>query len=424
MTKYFNDTVKTYAFPSTMKLFKKNDTAYLILSKNQCSFRKGYSSQHCLVAMIEKLKKSLNSKGSFRALLTDLSKAFDCIPHELTIAKLDTYVFDLKALILVFNYFRNRKQRAKINSSYSDWSDLLFGVPQGSILGLLLFIIFICDLFYFEENVDLASYADDNVPYCASLDIQTTINTLQDSSAKLFDWFSKNSMKANADKRHFLQLNALARISGYMDSSKKGTIMKAFITSHFSYCPLVWMFHSREINNKINRIHERSLRLVYSDKTCTFKELLDTDKSVSVHHKNMQVLGTEIYETVNGLAPTIMNSIFEIKNIESNLRNKNNFKSRRIDSVRCGIDSLTYLGPKIWNIVPEDIKKSKSLNVFKTKIKKWILGDCPCRLCRQFIQNLGYIYLGTDVLYIFFLFFSNIYHQLSSMFACVISFVR
>ena len=95
--------------------------------------------------------------------------------------------------------------------------------------------------------------------------------------------------------------------------------------------------------------------------------------------------------TVNGLAPTIMNSIFEIKNIEYNLRNKNNFKSRRINSVRYGIDSFTYLGPKIWNIVPEDIKKSESLNVFETKIKKCIPENCPCRFCGPFIQNLGYI---------------------------------
>ena len=138
-------------------------------------------------------------------------------------------------------------------------------------------------------------------------------------------------------------------------------------------------------------MHERSLKLVYSDNTSTFKELLDKDNYVSVHHKNIQVLTTEIYKTVNGLAPTIMYSIFEIKNIEYNLRNKNNFKSRRINSVRYGIDSLTYLGPKIRNIFPEDIKKSESLNVFKTKIKKWIQGDCPCRLCRPFIQNLGYI---------------------------------
>ena len=313
------------------------------------------------------------------ANLTDLSKAFDCIPHELIIAKLDANGFNLKPLIHVFNYLRNGKQRVKINSSYSDWSDLLFGVPQGSILGPLLFIIFICDLFYFEENVDIASYADDNTPYCASHDIQTTINTLQDSSVKLFDWFPKNSITANANKCHLLlsknikhvacinhiqienntsekllgvtidselkfdihvnnlckkatqKLNALARISGYMDSSKKRTRVKAFINSHFSY--LVWMFHSREINNKINRVHKRSLRLVYSDKTSTFKELLDKDKSVSVLHKNIQLLATEIYKAVNGLAPTIMNSIFEINNIEDHLSNKNNLKSRRINFV-------------------------------------------------------------------------------------------
>ena len=150
------------------------------------------------MAMIEKWKKSLDSKDSFGVLLTDLSKAFNCIPHELMIAKLDAYGFDLKALLLVFNYLRNRKQRVKTNSSYSDWSDLLFGVPQGSILGPLLFIIFICHLFYFEENVDIASFADENTPYCAGYDTQTTINTLQDSSAKL------NSMKANADKCHLL----------------------------------------------------------------------------------------------------------------------------------------------------------------------------------------------------------------------------
>ena len=78
-----------------------------ILSQNQCDFRKGYSSQHCLIALIEKWKKRLNSKGTFGALLTDLCKSFDCIPHELMIAKFDAYGFDLKSLTLVFNYLCN-----------------------------------------------------------------------------------------------------------------------------------------------------------------------------------------------------------------------------------------------------------------------------------------------------------------------------
>ena len=137
----------------------------------------------------------------------------------------------------------------------------------------------------------------------------------------------------NLSKKATQKINALAQISGFIDSSKKRTITKPFITSHFSYYPLVWMFHIRELNNKINRIHELSLRLVYSDKTSTFQELLDKDKSVSVHHKNIQVFATEIYKAVNSLAPTIMNTIFEIKDIEYNLRDKFNFKSRRINSV-------------------------------------------------------------------------------------------
>ena len=96
------------------------------------------------------MENEYRSKGSFGALLTDLSKAFDCIPHELMIAKLDAYGSDLKAFTFVFNFLRNRKQRVKINSSYSDCSDLLFGVPLGSILRKLLFAIFTYDLFYFE----------------------------------------------------------------------------------------------------------------------------------------------------------------------------------------------------------------------------------------------------------------------------------
>ena len=208
---------------------------------------------------------------------------------------------------------------------------------QGSILGPLLFLIFICDLFDFEENVDITNYADDSSQHCADHDIQTTINTLQDSSAKLFDWFSKNSMKANADKCHLLLSENTKHVA---------------CINHIQIT-----FHSRELNNKINRIHERPLRLVYSDKTSTFQKLLDKDKSISVYHKNIQVLATEIYKTVNGLAPININSIFEIKDIEYNLRNKIIFKSRRINSVRYGIGSLPYLGPKIWNIVPRRYRK-------------------------------------------------------------------
>ena len=123
-----------------------------ILSKYQCGFRRGYNAQHCLMTLIEKWKKSVDNGGAFGALFTDLSKAFDCLSHELLIAKLDAFGFDKNTLKLENSYLSNRRQRIKINSKYSSWSDILFGVPQGSILGPLLFNNFICDMFYFLEG--------------------------------------------------------------------------------------------------------------------------------------------------------------------------------------------------------------------------------------------------------------------------------
>ena len=108
-----------------------------ILSKYQCGFRRGYNAQHCLITLSEKWKKSVDNGGAFGALYTDLSKAFDCLSHELLIAKLDTYGFDKNALKLVYSYLSNRKQRVKINDKYRSCSEILFGVPQGSILGPL-----------------------------------------------------------------------------------------------------------------------------------------------------------------------------------------------------------------------------------------------------------------------------------------------
>ena len=98
-----------------------------------------------------------------------------------------------------------------------------------------------------------------------------------------------------------------------MDLSKRRNLMKAFITSQFSYCPLIWMFHSRNLNNKINQIHEQALRLVYQN-NLSFSELLNLDNSLTVQQKNLQRLVAEIYKVKNGIAPEIMKEIFKLQN--------------------------------------------------------------------------------------------------------------
>ena len=138
--------------------------------------------------------------NEYGALLTDLSKAFDCLPHDLIVAKLHAYGFSIESLKLINSYLTERKQRVKINDQFSSWLDIVVGVPQGSILEPLLFNIFLCDTFLFCNYIDFASYAGNNSPYCIRKTPEEIICQLEKSSKSIFEWFGNNGMKTNPIK--------------------------------------------------------------------------------------------------------------------------------------------------------------------------------------------------------------------------------
>ena len=166
----------------------------------------------------------------------------------------------------------------------------------------------------------------------------------------------------------------------FLKKRKRDT--NAYVTSQFGYCHLVWMFHSRGLNNKINPLERGALRITYSDKSSSFHDLLRKDNSVSIHHRNIQALVTEMLIVKNNIAPEIMKELFAPKMSQYDLYNNDLFKRRRINFVRPGTESVSYLDPKIWGFGPNEIEESESLNAFKLKIKRWVPEGCPCRICK------------------------------------------
>ena len=138
------------------------------------------------------------------------------------------------------------------------------------------------------------------------------------------------------------------------------------------------------MNRKINYIHERALRLVYNDYLSTFVELLREDKSVSFHHRNIHNLAIEMYKVKHDLCPLFMNEIFSY--------------NKEIDKFICpkvrtdmGKLSIRSFGPIVWNrMVPDKIKTSLNINIFKERIKSWVPNNCECNLCKDWVDGVGY----------------------------------
>ena len=371
----------------------------------------------------------------------DLSKAFDCLNHELLIAKLSAYGFSTSALRLIHSYLNERKQMVKVNGSFSTWREITIGVPQGSVLGPLLFNIYLNDLFMFVKDAEICNYADDTAIYACDSDIESVVKTLESDALKIASWFPNNCMKLNDDKCHLMvfgdksneiclnigrvtikesmeekllgvifdkklsfkqqvrsickkagqKLHALSRISHFLDTEQLKRVMKAFFLSQFNYCPLVWMFCDRILNNKVNRIHERALRITYKDMRSDFDTMLLRDNAVPIHIRNLQLLMTEIYKTKWELNPSFMKEIFIEKHSAYGLRSCHNRLLPQARTTCYGLETISFLGSRLWQALPNDMKQSDTLATFKRRIKTWKGEECNCRLCRPFVAQVGFL---------------------------------
>ena len=397
-----------------------------------CGFRKGHSTQHALLRLLHHWQRALDDSNIVGTVLMDLSKAYDCLPPDLLIAKLAAYGLKHNSLLFLFNYLTNRQHRVRIGDKLSNFLDISMGVPQGSILGPILFNIFLNDLFFSDREAKLCNFADDNTLYAIATLLAEVIQKLNIEIQEILKWFKINGLVANPGKFQVMflgrftpistfsignisvkvknqvkllgifiddklrfnshvdlkcenaanKISALRRIRSCISLKTAKALCNAYIFSNFNYCPLIWMNFVKGNNTKMEKIQRRALSVVYQDFDSDLSQLLATCKDVTFHIKFIFKLLEEIYKTRHKLNPPFLQELFTVKTSGHDLRRGEQLALPSTKTVKFGIQSLSFVGSLVWDRLPKDMKKSPSLNIFKSRLKMLPTNFCSCPICK------------------------------------------
>ena len=399
--------------------FQLKALSNLVFVKTLSAYRPKFSTEQVLLHVTEAIKSSLDKREQTGAVLMDLSRAFDCLPHDLVIAKLNAYNLNRDALILISSYLRGRTQRVKLNNTRSEWSFIKKGVPQGSILGPALFNFFINDLLLLTSDFNIANYADDNTIIASAPTVNTLLERLTKGTKAAIHWFEDNQMQANPAKFQFIifgnnpentsllvdditilqsehvkllgvtldqklnfnvhiknivrkaakQLCALRRISNYIPVDARMAIYRSFVLSNLVYCRTVWHFCSKGDSKKLEKLQERGLRIVFGDYSSDYCTLLEKSKCMSLEESRLQALIIEVYKACKGTAPEYMKEMYTIKSTNYNMRTMQLTMYHK-RTVGYGLRTFTHLGASLWNKLPNELKEIDTITNFKEHLSK------------------------------------------------------
>ena len=403
----------------TIMFDQANEYMKSLLSKYLCAFRKYYGCQDVLLKAVEDIKEGLERNEYIGCILMDLSKAFDCLPHRLLVSKLYAYGFAPDTCNLFKSYLCNRYQRVKLGTSRSNWTLIKRGVPQGSILGPLLFNVFLNDLLYFLDGLcNIYNYADDNTISVSHEDLSVMRNKLRNASDIALEWFKDNHMQANptkfqgiifsrkdiAEDEYLLstseneiqcskhvrllgididsklsfashiqnickkagrQINILSRMRNVLNEESKIKILNAFVLSNLNYCPLVWHECGSLSTKALEKTQERALRFTINDPLSAYNVLLRKCKKNSLFCERIKLMLVEVYKMINNIEPCLLSHLYTLKEQPYNLRNFCVLTLPEFNTVTYGKKSMKYRGAMLWNLLPNNIKQAGNVIIFK-----------------------------------------------------------
>lgn len=445
-----NDDINNYRpisiLPTLSKLIEKFIQKHLmyylnsfdILHKLQSGFRTGHSTETALTIMTERWLKAINEGKFVGTIMVDFRKAFDLVDHDLLLQKLTYYKCDSSFITLMRSYLKNRTQVVSVNGKKSNFATISSGVPQGSILGPLLFLIFINDLpLVLSKKVSsIDMYADDTTVYDIQDDLETLRSNLQESLSVLHKWCQQNGMLLNTDKTKVMLISTrqkrirldtsllaltyndidlqlttgdkilgvyidenfqwnnhfqyvckkvssyiwlLSKIKTYLSFEHRSLFYKAYIQPHFNYCNIIWGNSSNYNVSKLTKLQKRACKIILENE---YEDLDSARKRLNILSFDQNVFVNKakiMYKVANSLIPQYIIDLFQLRADslpDTALRSVTNHNFT-IPKPKTSLykESLSYSGPIIWNAIPADVKTSSTIGLFTNKLRDWLSSD-------------------------------------------------
>ena len=407
--------------------------AYNLLHKTQSGFRPSHSCETALTGMINKWLDAINNGSMIGVVMVDFKKAFDLVDHKILLNKLKAYKFSDNTVTWFSSYLLNRKQRVSVNNIVSEDELIINGVPQGSILGPLMFLLFINDLPLYTEPINTDLYADDTTLFDIGISRLAIESNLQIALNSLSKWCKENGMVINTGKTKlmlitthqkraamntdilFLNLNnqnlntikndkilgvvvdnnlswsshidnickkiksnlwLLTRIKEYLSVDHRIQFYKTYIQPHIDYCNIVWGGTSPSNLDRIFRLQKRACKVILDYNVDNIFDSMQDLKILTVFERLFLRKAKFMFKVEKSLTPPYINEMFHLRNQNESLPLLRSTASSNFIPPRPRKEifkqSIMYSGPIIWNSLPPELKSLNTVNSFHNFFIKWL----------------------------------------------------
>ena len=427
--------------PVVSKLLEKHvhDSLMAYLSSNsllhstQSGFRPNHSCETSLLQMVNKWLDAINSSQMIGMVMNDFRKAFDLVDHTLLLKKLKYYKISEETISWFSSYLLGRKQKVFVNNVLSESENIICGVPQGSILGPLLFLIFINDLPLEINNVLTDLYADDTTLYYIDKSQACIEQQLQTALHKLSEWCKENGMLINTTKTKVMLITTpqrrvnlnnynfhltytnealsvvtcekilgvfidnnltwtnhtdavakkivsnlwlLSRIKTYLTTHQRIQFYKSYVQPHIDYCNTIWGGTSQRNLDRIYRLQKRACKIILDYKYENIADSMEELKILNIYERIYLQKAKFMFKISKSLTPKYINEMFHLRPLNNTLQSLRS--SATINYVlprphkELFKQSLIYSGPLIWNNLPDDLRQLGTIDTFHKNCIKWM----------------------------------------------------